>query len=143
MAQRRQWNSTLPAPSKPIERGPGPKRSRKPIRVRGKPRFKVSGVKDEPYREYIRGLACLLTGREGHKCRGIVECAHVKAKGAGGVDRGNCIPLCARAHGESHHQGQHTFEMIWDVHLAERAKELECKYVLRDFGGLSSPGAQP
>jgi hypothetical protein len=125
----RSFNSTLPA-------GQPMKRTGR-LRNRGKPRHAVSGKRDEPYREYVRSLECLVAGKPGHVCKGIVECAHVRSKGAGGSDRGNTVPLCSRAHGESHAMGIRSFQAATGLDLAAIAKQLEARWVLRDFGGLA------
>lgn len=128
----RAWNSTLPAASKPMAR-------RGPIKAKGRPRHAVSGKRDEPYREYIRSLECLVAGKPGHVCKGAVECAHVRSKGAGGADRGNTIPLCSRSHGEQHHMGIRSFAAATGLDLAGEAARLEAVYVLRDFGSALAP----
>jgi hypothetical protein len=122
----RSWNSTLPPASEPMRRSG-------PIKAKGKPRHAVSGVRDEPYREYIRSLPCLVAGKPGHTCRGVTECAHVRSKGAGGADRGNTIPLCSRAHGEQHSMGIRSFAAATGLDLKAEALRLECAFVLRDF----------
>lgn len=130
--KRRAWNSTLPAPSEPIKRSG-------PIRAKGKPRFKVSGKPDRPYRAWIREQPCVLSGKPGHRCRGETEACHVVTKGAGGKDRGNLFAACSRAHGAQHHQGMQTFQQDWGVNLTAVARELEARYVLRDFSGSRTP----
>ena len=60
------------------------------------------------YQEWIRGFACIAGDRDGilRACAlgsAVIECAHVKSRGAGGDDIGNCVPLC-----HYHHQQQHT-----------------------------------
>lgn len=120
--KRKGWDSTLA--------------NGKPPKAKGKPRFKVSGQRDEAFRDFIRHQPCIVAGRPGHTCRGAVECAHLKSRGAGGTDRGgNCVSLCARAHGEQHAMGIQTFARVTGLDLKAEAVRLECAFVLRDFGG--------
>lgn len=117
---RRAWNSTLPAPSKPMSRG-------KPIRKRnprtGGKRFPKR--RDEAYRDWIRTLPCCLTG-----CvtRSRVECAHVRSRGAGGDDVGNCVPLCRSHHDWQHRDGIKSFQAHFHVDLAAIAADLATRY---------------
>jgi hypothetical protein len=134
-ARRLAWNSTLPAPEHEIKRTGR-------LRNRGKPRHAVSGKRDEPYREHVRGLPCILIGLAEHRCRGGVEACHVKSRGAGGTDRGNLLPICSRGHSESHTIGRFTFERKYGFELAAVAKQIECAFVLRDFGGLSGSAGE-
>src|SRR6266704_76396 len=83
------------------------------------PRTKKSGghlfpkAVNVPYREWIRAFACLLRGLDpAHRCPlGFLgsECAHVKSRGAGGNDLGNCVPLCAFHHAQQ--SEEHTSEL--------------------------------
>jgi hypothetical protein len=120
----------MPAPTEPMKRSG-------PIKAKGRPRHAVSGQRDEPYREYIRSLPCLVAGKPGHQCRGVTECAHIRSKGAGGSDRGNTVPLCSRAHSEQHAMGIRSFQQATGLDLAALATQLEARWALRDFGGLA------
>jgi hypothetical protein len=118
--------------AKPLARGaPLPKRNAK----RKGHRFPKNV--DEPYREFIRGLSCsadesFLPWFCRHlgsiDCKGAVECAHVKTRGAGGKDRGNCVPLCTAHHRQQHDVGIKTFAEWYDLDLADMARELERQY---------------
>jgi hypothetical protein len=61
-------------------------------------------------------------------CRGSVECAHVKSKGAGGDDRGNCVPLCSRHHRHQHDLGIYTFQRRYGIDLPAVAQKLNEVY---------------
>lgn len=128
-----------------IRRVPLP-RSRKPLRRRvrpkikgGKPRFKVSGQPDEFYRAWIRGRPCCVTGyvtgafrilvepAYGYYCR--IEAAHVRARGAGGADHANLVPLEARLHAELHRIGRKSFERRHHISLTLIATVLWARYL--------------
>ncbi len=120
----------------------GLKRSR--LKSRG-PRTKKSGGhlfpkrRNPAYREWIRMWACLLRGRDPkNRCPlGLygAECAHVKSRGAGGGDFGNCIPLCTYHHQQQHRLGIKSFEQRhgFNVPLAE---------IAADFGRLFLEGGR-
>lgn len=77
-----------------------------------------------PYHEWITGLECLLRGRADHRCAGRVVGHHVRSVGAGGVDPGNEVPLCDRAHREVHRVGRETFQDRYEVDLWREAERL-------------------
>lgn len=121
----RGWNSTLKS-------GKPPKR-RTPLRTRGRSRFR--GRKNEAFRVWIRGLPCVVQTHRAIPiwfCGGPVECAHVRSKGAGGADEGNCIPCCAQHHRWSRHSmhvaGNKTFEHGLTQPLAEIAQSLAARW---------------
>jgi hypothetical protein len=106
-----------------------PLRSRAPIRAKNPTRGHrfPKGV-DEAYREWIRGRPCVLFGHPaGHQCLGAVECCHVKTRGAGGHDRGNCYPGCRGAHTLQHTLGIRSFEKLFGIDLAAIASELAAR----------------
>jgi hypothetical protein len=104
------------------------KRSTKRIKLRrGDPaKRRWAGRRDDGYREWIREQPCAITG-----CitRREIECAHVKARGAGGDDLGNCLPLCVTHHRYQHTVGIKTFAKEFHVELAEMAKWYTAKYL--------------
>lgn len=53
----------------------------------------------------VRAMPCLLSGAG---CKGQVEAAHVRSRGAGG-DRRDLVPLCSGHHREQHQRGLPTF----------------------------------
>jgi hypothetical protein len=73
---------------------------------------------DEAFRDWIRSLPCCLRG-----CitRTRVECAHVKTRGAGGEDVGNCVPLCRAHHEHQHLIGIKSFQAFHHVDLKDLA----------------------
>jgi hypothetical protein len=58
----------------------------------------------------------------------ISECAHVKAKGAGGDDVGNTVPMCMRHHRQQHAIGIKTFQATYGVDLAASASDIATRY---------------
>ena len=101
----------------------------KPIKRKGKRRFKGEKFENKPYREWIASLPCCITGSS-H--RGDVVAAHVKGKGIGGPDYANTVPLCHRHHIEELHQhGPETFARTFGVDLAALALEYAALYEVR------------
>ncbi len=94
---------------------------------------------DEPYRDWIRSLPCLLAGKVGpyatgpHVCVSPVQVCHVKSRGAGGSDRQNCVPMCASAHDQQHGIGIREFEQRWGVSLTAIARQLTAVYEAEKF----------
>jgi hypothetical protein len=117
---------------KPPQRKTYLKRSTKRIKVRrGDPaKRRWANLRDDAFREWIREQPCAITG-----CitRREIECAHVKARGAGGDDLENCLPLC-----RTHHQYQHTvgiksFAKEFHVDLAELARQYTARFLAVAF----------
>lgn len=134
----RAWNSTLPAPSKPLARKAALRsgshlsrseirreaelRSRTPIKRRNAKRQakrKAEGLVYGPYHAWIGTLPCTLASDPRHECRGKVEGHHLKRVGNGGVDAENEIPLCENGHTLSmlsvHVMGPQSFDRYWGV----------------------------
>lgn len=92
---------------------------------------------DEDYREWIRALPCILSGKMiahgQHICWGAVQVCHVKTRGAGGPDRKNCVPMCASAHDQQHVIGIREFEQRWGVSLKTIARQLTEIYEAEKF----------
>ena len=89
---RRQWNSTLPAPTKRIARHTR-------LRNRGKRGSSFPKRRDRKYTEWVKTLPCLLFLL--HDCWGPIDPAHVfKTRAKGAYDRGEVVPLCRKAHDE-------------------------------------------
>ena len=59
---------------------------------------------------------------------GYTVCAHVKARGAGGADRGNVVPMCVKHHSEQHEQGIESFQSFYGIDLAAVAAALDVQY---------------
>ena len=129
--KRRAWNSTLPAPGKPIGlksrlRGRGP-------RATGGKRRCYAHLRDEGYKAEIRLLPCLLLGRPDHVCKGRVEFSHVIPEGRGGPDVANGLPLCGLSgHREGskswHVMGKESFPAYWGLDLPAIAAALLVRY---------------
>ena len=103
--------------SQPLNRTGRLARKRR-LRARGKPRHAISGKPDEAYREWIRSLPCVVSGKRG------VEACHVRSRGAGGADRGNLVPLTPELHREQHAIGIRSFEAKYGISLRVHAERL-------------------
>ena len=106
-------------------------RSTKPIRPRkaDKSKRRFANLRDEAYQGWIRQQPCVISGEiTAFRCVGPVECAHVKSRGAGGTDRGNCLPLCASHHRYQHAIGARSFEKVFRLDLAAVAAALDVQY---------------
>jgi hypothetical protein len=144
---------------KPKRRAPkvpkGLKRGR--LKARGKRTRKSKGhlfpqYVDEAYREWIRGLPCILLDRclyigtvpLAHICTGDRQACHVKNRGAGGKDRGNLYPGCGAAHEHQHRLGIRSFEATWKLDLTFLAGEYEKVYVeTHPLGAARDQGEPP
>lgn len=80
--------------------------------------------------EVVRSMPCLLavTG----ECRGLVQAAHAKSRGAGGGRR-ELVPLCAGHHETSHRIGAKTFAARYHVDLRHEADRIAAQL---DAGGI-------
>ena len=89
---------------------------------------------DTAYRDWIRGLACILAPRYPlHRCVGAAQVCHVKSRGAGGPDRANIVPMCASAHNDQHSVGIRSFEKFWGISLRTIARQLTEVYEAEKF----------
>lgn len=98
-------------------------RVRKPLKARQEPKaFQHRRVPE--YREWIRSYACLI--RYADCSLGVFgsECAHVKSRGAGGNDVGNCVPLCHYHHQQQHAIGIRSFQRRYGIDLYAIAADL-------------------
>src|SRR3990167_3896694 len=96
-------------------------------RSKGGRRFKVSGVRDEAKRNWIRSKACCVSGarpgesvlwpwtRWGRQRPAVIVAAHAKARGAGGTDA-ELVPLERALHEEQHRIGARSFERKYAYH---------------------------
>jgi hypothetical protein len=129
-------------PRKPIPRGAPPVR-RKPLKrsTRGiaprkadKSKRRFQSLRDEAYQGWVRQHLCVLLSRDLHRCDGEIQCCHLRSRGAGGADRGNCFPACANAHRQQHLLGIKTFQEIWDLDLKVIAAHIDAQYVAAGRG---------
>jgi hypothetical protein len=112
----------------PIPRYTPPPKATKPIRARKKDPSKrrFAKLRDEAFQGWIREQPCCIP-----ECRWNgrpVECAHVKSRGAGGVDRGNCVPLCTVHHRAQHTMGIRSFQEAYGLDLSAVAAALDVQY---------------
>ena len=91
---------------------------------------RVKRVADWDYRNYIKGMKCLVDNKE---CLPQSDPHHVRSKGAGGRDRSNLVPLCRIHHTECHTIGRITFEDKYKLgSLRTRAENIQGEYDERD-----------
>lgn len=110
----RAWDSTLPIPSKRMERKT-PLSTRKPINPRNAKRRKQlfeRGFGSAEYVAHVKGLPCVVPGCT-HR---DIEAAHVVSRGAGGGPE-DIVPLCRTHHREQHDSGIRTFEDRYELDL--------------------------
>lgn len=108
MSKPRAWNSTLPAPEKPLDRsGPLPKRNAKRAKVRHAAHFGPPG-----YVEHVHSFGCVFAVERGTtaECEGPLEACHRKSRGAGGGWRKNLFCACRKHHAMQHAMGVAAFE---------------------------------
>ncbi len=80
------WNSTMPAPTKRMER-------KTPLRARGGSLFPKR--RDRSYTEWIKTLPCVLFGKLDHVCDGPIDPCHVfRTRACAAYDRGEVVPGC-------------------------------------------------
>jgi hypothetical protein len=109
--------------SSPPTRRAVPKRSGKRIPRKGRPRFKVSGKPDKELRAWIHKRPCAVPGCMDALLQGMFwpqyrsDVAHVRSRGAGGLDHRNVVPLCHTHHCEQHAVGRRTFERRHNIDL--------------------------
>jgi len=113
----------------PLKRKKPLRSSRRPMRARkadpSKRRFAANV--NEAFREWIREQPCCIPGCLSRWKN--VECAHVKSRGAGGVDEGNAVPMCAGHHRYQHLIGIKAFQERMHVDLAAIAAKLGIQWV--------------
>lgn len=109
---------------------------RKPIprktRIKNKGRDRFKGRRNDAYRDAVTSTyPCEIEGRTvtpslRHRCSGILEFAHVEAKGIGGYDVGNGVTLCSEAHRLApwslHRDGNKSFAKRFDIDLTAKAQ---------------------
>lgn len=131
MTQRRQWNSTLPAPTAPIARSPlrqtGTPKARKAIRPKKQRTGAEERAKHE--REYGPPGRADWVQAQPSVASGKGPCVNAHTKGDGASRKGHyttIAPLTDHEHrGELHQWGQRTFETHYGIDLAACAAETE------------------
>ncbi len=124
--RRRAWNSSLPAPTKPMVRK---------TRLRNRGRSLFPKRRDHAYTEWVKTLPCVLFGTLGHECYGPTDPAHVfKTRAVGAYDRGETVPLC-RAHHRQQEGRTAAFILETGVNVQRIAKELPRLYKQEVKGG--------
>lgn len=121
--------------SKPLARGPGPKR-KTPLKASNPKRRAEKYKRNYGHRRgWIVEQGCVIAGHPLHRCRGRVVAAHVIARGMGGEkgDLRKQVGLCESAHEEA---GEYPgigrwegtkragFEQRYEIDLLAKAEEL-------------------
>jgi hypothetical protein len=96
-----------------------------------KPRNEVRAAKryEENYgpkADWVRSLACVVSGSGGSKSDPIVA-AHVLGRGAGGDSR-DLVPMLASLHDSLHQMGQDTFAVAHNCDLEGAADIIELRW---------------
>lgn len=124
----RSWNSTLPAPTKPLTRraslspGKTPERRTRMPKRNAKRAAKRYARDFGAHAETIRALPCCACGAPGPS-----DPHHVVSRGAGGTAQ-HQVPLCRNCHRLLHQIGRRTFEALRKVSLVVIAAELWERY---------------
>lgn len=79
---------------------------------------------DINFREYLNKLPCLVFEDFGYECEGSLQIHHIKSRGAGGLEEGNLIGLCAFHHRRLHDLGRLTFQKQYNTNFKLIAFEL-------------------
>jgi hypothetical protein len=96
-----------------------------------RPRKKNSGKADVSRRfpshlAWLRKRPCIIEGRAGHVCQGVMEAAHVDDAGGKGtsikVADYKAVPACSAAHSEMH-RGAKTWQAKYNINLADAAAQ--------------------
>ena len=93
------------------------------IKRKFKPRFKEG--RDRAYLDWVKGQPCILAGPD---CWGPTDPAHVRSRGAGGVDRGNAVACCRGHHEEHGRTGIKTFQERYGISMTDTAARLLEEY---------------
>lgn len=96
--KRTRWNSSLPAPTKPMKPGPGPKR-RTPMRTRNPERWAQQRERNfGDWADVVRRMDCYFCGRAPGTCGN--DPAHMDPRGMGGYggDLRVILPACRADH---------------------------------------------
>lgn len=101
-----------------------------PQKPKAEGRERFASKRDDVLRAFVRRQSCLLAavGPE-NGCRGLVEAAHVKAKGTGAGDWENLVSLCGAHHRELHYIGRRSFEYRHQVKLGALARKTAAAYL--------------
>jgi hypothetical protein len=109
------------------------KRSR--VRATGKPSRRFRKHRCQPYLDWLKTQACVVTGRFAGQweqsrritdppyVRIIVDPAHVKTRSTGGDDLWNALPLSHHLHEEQHAIGRVSFERKYGINMQKLAEE--------------------
>lgn len=89
---------------------------------------------DGPCADLARSLPCLVWSNGRSLCVGPTEPDHVRARGAGGKDAGNVVPLCSGHHSERHTIGIRTFERRYGIDLEAEARKIAERVAAREGG---------
>jgi len=118
------FNSTMRAPSKPMNRVNPERRARR----------ESEGLVYGELHEWTKRQPCILAGHGLHQCeyyapeRRGVESHHVKSVGSGGQDRNTTLPTCPALHDEFHRLGLTAICEKYRMDFASLACEVTERY---------------
>ena len=82
------------------------------------------GIRCQSHLQWVKGCECLIKGKKGHVCGGIMHAHHVRKGTHTGMSQipndSEVVPLCAIAHDEVH-KGHDTFEAKYGLSLSNEA----------------------
>lgn len=128
-------------PRKPLKRKSWLRSSRRPIAPRrADPTKRAFAKRRVPaFQAFVREHQCVASGRRIPggtlaMCLGHVECAHIKTRGSGGDDLGNCLALCSAHHRTQHAIGWPAFEAKYGIDAKQIATVLTEQWLATDEG---------
>lgn len=100
------------------------KRKRERMGLRAEPQWRA-----QRQLKHVRAHCCLLEGKPGHVCEGIIEAMHKRtetdgAKDVKPSDYWTC-PGCSGAHREQHQIGEGPFEKKWGVSMGQWCEAMQ------------------
>lgn len=84
---------------------------------------KIPKIESKDYREWVKGLPCLVSGEFG------VDPHHLQRK-AQGINDYTCVPLTRLKHSEYHHIGHLSFQKKYEIDLRDSLIETLTKALL-------------
>ena len=111
---------------KPTPRAKAGRQPLKRTRMKQRP-SKV--VRDRERMAFVASQPCVVCRTYGMTQRSKTQADHVRTRGAGGGERGNLWPLCARHHDERHRLGLKSFQYEYALDAKEIAEVMEIRFV--------------
>lgn len=118
-----------------------PLRSYAEVKEPQRPKPKHPPAQGDPeLRAFVHQQPCLVASPA---CRGLIECAHVRSRGAGGKDWDNLVPLCTHHHREQHYLGRRSFEFRYKVRLLAAARKITTAYIRLRQSAVAQADGEP